>query len=380
VLINKLTNPKGKFLVTAALCALVSACTPAPNTQQAEVASAKESEHYSMEDFSKVEKIDAHVHANDKDRSFLDQAQTDNFKLLSINVDYPDFPAIALQRDVALHLQGLNSQHFAFAATFSMDSWHTADWQGNVIEDIDLAVRQGAKAVKVWKNIGMTYKNSQDELVMIDDHSFDPIFAHMQSKGLPLIGHQGEPKNCWLPLVKMTVNNDRHYFAAHPEYHMFLHPEFPSYEEQMAARNRMLAKNTQLPFMGAHMASLEWSVDELAKFFENNPKAVADIAARSGQIQYQSQQDRDKVREFFIKYQDRILYATDLTHNPGREPDEFKQEVHNKWRQDWKYLNTSESLQVPEVDGEITGLALPKVVVNKIYRLNAQRFFGLKTN
>jgi predicted TIM-barrel fold metal-dependent hydrolase len=215
---------------------------------------------------------------------------------------------------------------------------------------------------------------------MIDDTFFDPLFKYLSENRIPLLAHLGEPKNCWLPLEEMSVNNDRQYFAAHPEYHMYLHPEFPSYEDQMHARDNMLSKHPKLHFMGAHMASLEWSVDELAKFFERNPNAVADIAARSGQIQYQSHLDHNKVIEFFIKYQDRILYATDLAHKPDREPEEFKQEVQNKWRQDWKYLNTSETLQVPEVDGEIKGLALPKSVIDKIYRLNAQRFFGLKTD
>lgn len=373
-------NTKAIMLAATVLCALVSACSPTPNTQQTGAAGAKESEHYSMQDFSKVEKIDAHVHVNVKDHSFLDQAKIDNFTLLSINVDYADFPAIQIQREVAVYFQALDKQHFAFASTFSMQNWGATDWHTNVIQDIDLAIEQGAKAVKVWKNIGMTFKNSADEWVMIDDPSFDPIFKHMSSKNLPLIGHQGEPRNCWLPLDEMTVNNDRQYFAVHPEYHMYLHPEFPSYQDQMDSRNRMLANNANLPFMGAHMASLEWSVDELATFFETNPKTTADIAARSGQIQYQSQLDHKKVRDFFIKYQDRILYATDIAHNPGRDPEEFKQEVRDKWLQDWKYFNTSEVLHVPEVDGDIKGLALPKSVIDKIYRLNAQRFFGLKTN
>ncbi|MEP1448586.1 MAG: amidohydrolase family protein [Paraglaciecola sp.] len=355
---------------------LLAACSDAHSPSAPE----QQSDHYTMLDYAKLAKIDAHVHANSSDRSFLEQAKLDNFTLLSINVDYPDFPSIAEQRKVALQLKQLDEEQFQFASTFSMDNWQHENWQETVIEDIDLAIKQGAKAVKVWKNIGMSHRDAKGDLVMIDHPSFAPIFEHMKNNNLPLVGHQGEPKNCWLPLEEMTVNNDRQYFAAHPEYHMYLHPEFPSYEDQMQARDTMLVKNPQLRFMGAHMASLEWSVDELAEFFERNPLAVADMAARSGQIQYQSVLDRYKVREFFIKYQDRILYATDLTHNPGRDPEAFKQEVRNKWHQDWKYLSTSEVLQVPEVDGVIKGLALPKSVINKIYRRNAQRFFDLTTH
>jgi hypothetical protein len=36
---------------------------------------------------------------------------------------------------------------------------------------------------------------------------------------------------------KMTVRSDKSYFSANPQYHMFLHPEYPSYEDQINARD-----------------------------------------------------------------------------------------------------------------------------------------------
>ena len=73
---------------------------------------------------------------------------------------------------------------------------------------------------------------------------------------MTLLGHQGEPKNCWLPLDQMTVNSDREYFKAHPQYHMYLQPDMPSYERQMAVRDAMLARHPGLKFVGVHMASI----------------------------------------------------------------------------------------------------------------------------
>lgn len=338
-------------------------------------ACAKPAENYTMEDFAKIEKIDAHVHAHADNPAFLEQALADNFRLLTINVDYPDFPPIEEQQRVAVKFLQEYPGRIAFAATFPMEGWDEPGWPEQVIRRLDGAVAQGAIAVKVWKNIGMDFRDQAGNLVMIDDAKFDPIFAHLQTKNIPLIGHQGEPKNCWLPIEEMTVNNDKEYFKNHPQYHMYLHPEFPSYEDQMAARDRMLEKNRELRFMGAHLASLEWSVEELAKFLDRFPNAVADMAARMGQVQYQSQREREKVRNFFIKYQDRILYATDLTHSPEADPQQFKQEVHEKWLTDWKYLNTAEMMAAPEVDGEFQGLALPKKVIDKIYHINARKTF-----
>ena len=40
----------------------------------------------------------------------------------------------------------------------------------------------------------------------------------------------------------MTVNNDRDYFKNNPQYHMFLHPEYPSYDDQINAREPRSSK------------------------------------------------------------------------------------------------------------------------------------------
>ena len=343
-----------------------------------DVYSATSSSHYTMDDYYTIQKIDAHVHANSASTAFIEQAQQDNIKLLSVNVDYPDFPNIDKQATIAQKFAKTYPEVFYFATTFSMQGSDTPQWQGDVIERIDEAVKEGAIAVKVWKNIGMDYRDQAENLVMIDSPILDPIFNHIQQIDIPLIGHQGEPKNCWLPVSKMTVNNDKQYFAAHPQYHMYLHPEMPSYEKQMQVRNNMLDKHPDMHFMGAHLASLEWSVDQIAAFLDAYPKAVVDMAARMGQIQYQSNLDREKVRNFFIRYQDRILYATDLTHSPEASDAQLKQEVHKKWLEDWKYLNTDLSMEVPEVDGKIIGLALPKEVINNLYFANTKHFFNIE--
>jgi hypothetical protein len=331
--------------------------------------------HYTMADFSRVEKIDAHVHMNSEDRAFLEQAQSDNFKLLTINVDYPDFPPFHEQRQIAVRFFEEYPSEVAYASTFAMSGWDNPDWNQRVIAHIDSTFAEGAIAVKVWKNIGMDFRDQEGNLVMIDNPRFDPIFSHLREVNSVLIGHMGEPKNCWLPLEEMTVNNDREYFENHPQYHMYLHPEFPSYEEQMAARDRLLDRNPNLTFMGAHLASLEWSVDEIGKFLNRYPAAVVDMAARSGQIQNQSSREWEKVRQFFINYQDRVLYATDMTHEADANPDSFKVEVHEKWLTDWKYLTTDSTMIVPELDESFQGLALPKTVIDKIYYQNARKTF-----
>ncbi len=330
---------------------------------------------YTAADFIRVRKFDAHVHANTDDHRFLDIAAKDGFELLSLNVDYPDFPSLNRQAQVAHRLIAANPQRFHFCTTFSMKGFGGAGWTRNTAHRIDAEMAHGALCVKVWKNIGMVERDGHGRLIMLDDPRFDGVMSHLEAKGIPLVAHQAEPKNCWLPLEAMTTDNDRSYFREHPEYHMYLHPELPSYESLIAARDRFVARHPQLSFVGAHLASLEWSVDELAGFLDTHPNATADLAARMTQVQYQSKSDPGKVRRFFIKYQDRLLYGSDLTENPPVHPGQFAAETDAFWRSDWVYLATSEVQHIEDIKADVKGLSLPKVVIDKIYYANARRVF-----
>lgn len=334
---------------------------------------------YSMADFATVRKFDAHTHVNTLDPGgLLGQAQRDGFEILSINVDYPAFNPMQEQYQMALALQQREPQRFHFAATFSMQDWDSPGWSERAAAHLKDAVGHGARAVKVWKNIGMSFRDRNGKLVMLADPGFDSVWRQIEALGVPVIGHLGEPRNCWLPLEQMTTENDRGYFREHPEYYMYLHPEMPSYQEQIAARDRFLARApARLRFVGAHLASLEWSVDELSRFLDTYPRAVVDLAARMTNVQAQSSERYDAVRAFFIRYQDRILYATDLTQGAGTPPAEVAQEAATRWRSDWKYLATGETQPVEDLRRDVRGLSLPRTVIDKIYYANAQAAFSL---
>jgi len=175
----------------------------------------------------------------------------------------------------------------------------------------------------------------------------------------------------------MTVNNDKQYFKEHPEYHMYLHPDFPSYEDQIRARDNMLKKHPNLHFMGAHLGSLEWSVDELAKHFDMFPNMTVDMAARTCHLEKQAEADWQKVYDFFVKYQDRIIYGTDEGDWVGTEADpvKLKEKVHSVWARDWEFLSSGDTLTSWEVNGKFKGLKLPKEVLEKIYYKNAVKWF-----
>ncbi len=338
-------------------------------------AAAQDGARYTVADYAKVPKIDVHMHLHNAESGFIEAARRQNFRVLTINVDYPDFPPIDEQLRVASALHAVFPTVVAFAGTFPVDDSGQPGWAERTERRIDQAVSQGAVGIKVWKNIGMSLRDSGGRLVMIDAPRFAPVFDYLAARGIPLLGHQGEPHNCWLPLDQMTVNNDREYFKAHPQYHMALHPEMPTWEDQIGARDRMLAAHPALHFVGMHMASLERDVDELAAFLDRFPDAVVDVAARIGQLQYQSQRDREKVRRFVIRYQDRLLYGSDLSQEPGEAGSTMAEETGKVWRQHWRYFVSADTFRVPELDRPVQGLALPASVVDKLYRVNAEKAF-----
>jgi len=366
----------GALLIGA--IALLAACTePKPEPRATPAPPAR----YSMEDFKNVRKLDAHVHVNVPSTALLEQAREDHFELMSINVDYPDFPSLADQRAAALAQVNAQESYkparFHWATTFSMQGFGQSGWADRVNASIATDAAQGAKAVKIWKNVGMSEKDARGQLIMLDDAAISPVADQVEKLGITLIGHQGEPHNCWLPLEQMTVGNDREYFRNHPQYHMYLHPEMPSYEEQIGARDRFVAAHPKLRFVGAHLGSLEYDVDRIAAFLDRFAGTSVDMAERLGQVQYQSVRDYEKVRNFFIKYQDRLLYATDLTLNPGDDPQEFKRHAHEVWTRDWRYLATDETQRVAVIEADVRGLALPREVIDKVYYQNAVRAFAL---
>lgn len=335
---------------------------------------------YTEEDFSSVLKIDSHIHINNDDGVFEDQAAKDNFLLITLNVDHGDSANIRRQYDYAVSSAKRFPGKVFYGPTFLFDTagWGSESWSSKIINQLESDISEGAVTVKIWKNIGMTVRDRSGRFIMVDDPALDPVIEFIKNKGLPITGHLGEPRNCWLPLDQMTVRSDSNYFASNPQYHMYLHPEYPSYEDQIKARDRMLEKHPDLVFIGCHLGSLEWNVDSLAARLDRYPNMAVDMSARICHLQYQSASDRKKVRDFCIKYQDRLLYGTDAGYSEGGNPDNFRKRMHDTWLDDWRYFTTSDVMSSGTFNGVFKGLKLPKRVIDKIYRENAVRWYKLK--
>jgi len=331
-------------------------------------------QYYGIEDFESVRKFDIHIHINTEEIFFVEQAQTDNFQFLDIVDDRPfGLPMDEQQKIAMLHLKNF-SKRMAVATTFPVKDWGNDDWSENTITGLKKSFSDGAIAVKIWKNIGMDLRDENGKFIMVDDVRLDPILDYLVANNIPLLGHNGEPRDCWLPLDEMTFSQG--YYGSHPEYHMYLHPEYPSYQDQIDARDNILQKHPNLTFMGAHLGSLEWSLDELTKRLDKFPNMHVDLT-RMSNLKLHTFNNRQKTREFFIKYQDRLIYGTDSQINASTNSAEFKKNIHDRWVREWKFYVTDDKISL-EKFGELEGLKLPTEVVDKIYAKNALRILGLQ--
>ena len=337
----------------------------------------EKSKYYLIDDFKKIPKTDVHLHVNTLNKKYMGFISQYNFRVVSPNVDAGI--SIDEQLQTASALKKSWPGKFVFLGTFTVDDFGEQGFTDNVIKRIDHCKNAGASGIKIWKNVGMTLKDSFDEYVMIDDPRLDSIFIFMVENKIPVMGHMGEPRNCWLPLHEMNDSSNYRYYKSHPEYHMYLHPEAPSYKDQIDARDNLLNKFPDLIFTAAHLGSLEWDVDEIAKRLDRFPNMNIDLSARIAHLQYQSIIDYDKVRNFMIKYQDRIMYGTDITINENQtDPDAILQRLLDRWQSNWSYLATDVTQEINDITQPVKGLKLPKEVIDKIYNTNADYFFNVR--
>jgi predicted TIM-barrel fold metal-dependent hydrolase len=213
-----------------------------------------------------------------------------------------------------------------------------------------------------------------------DDPLLDPVYAHLASRRKPLLAHLAEPREAWLPLDPKGVHYG--YYSQNPQWHLYGKPEYPSHARLMDARDHILAKHPTLVVIGAHIGSLEYDVDEVAKRLDTYPNFHVEVSARTRDL---TRQPTSKVRAFFVKYQDRIMYGVDRSWRPYRTPSvtptdadrqKFAVDLEAQYRRDWAYYAGSGSIAYG--DDKVEALALPPDVLEKFYSTNARRLIGVK--
>lgn len=317
-----------------------------------------------------VHPVDAHAHVFVDDPSV--RSLLDRLDLRFVNVTVVDpyergYEQEESQRKLALEVARGAAGRAPWVSTFDPKDWESPGFAGRAIRHLDETFRQGAIGVKIYKTIGMELQSRAGRYVMPDDPVFSPILDAIAARGKTLYAHIAEPIGAWKPLD--PSDPDSEYYRAIPKWHMYGHPERPQKNTILAARDRMLGQHPKLRVVGCHLGSMEEDVDEIAKRLDQYPNFAVDTAAR---VTHLALQDREKVRAFMLRYQDRVLYGTDDALMPGDDGAAKARRWQADLERDWKFFATSD--QVEYMNKAVKGLALPLPVVRKIFHENVARW------
>lgn len=314
--------------------------------------------------------IDAHAHVFVDSPTVLALLDRMNMRFVNITVVDPydkGFETVEPQQKAAIAVARGAKGRAPWVATFDVADFQKPGFAASVIAQLQASFREGAIGVKIYKTIGMDLRRRDGKYVMPDDPAFAPILDAIATSGKTLYAHIAEPAGSWKAYD--SSDPDSGYYRDNPLWQMYGKPGRPAKATIIAARDRMIAQHPKLRIVGCHLGSNEEDVDEIAKRLDKFPNYVVDTAAR---VTHLALQPREKVRNFLITYQDRILYATDDGAMPGNDVDARIKYWQSDIERHFKYFATGESVEF--MGHSVHGLDLPEPVVRKIFRLNAEKW------
>jgi predicted TIM-barrel fold metal-dependent hydrolase len=317
----------------------------------------------------KLNPIDAHVHFFVSSPALGETLERLNFRFVNITVLDPysgGYETMAPQHQICAELVRATGGRAAWVSSFDPRGLEDPEFASRTIALLEETFRQGAVGVKIYKAIGMELRKKSGEYVLPDDPALAPILDAIAARGKTLCAHLAEPAAAWKSL---NPTDPDYYYKNNPQWHTAGHPDRPSKTSILEARDRLLARHPKLRVIGCHLGSMEEDVEEMAKRLARYPNFAVDTG---GRVAHLALQDRNKVRQVLLKYQDRILYATDDLILPGGDVGASLLRWSTDLERDWKYFATAETL---EISGrKVQGLALPKTVLQKIYRGNVLKW------
>ncbi|MGH9754580.1 MAG: amidohydrolase family protein [Blastocatellia bacterium] len=304
---------------------------------------------------AKFPMVDIHSHHSNLSPEYVDKLirEMDSINLRVI-VNLSGGSGERLKQTVAA-MKGRYPDRFVVFANLSSNDLNEPGFGKRAAARLEEDVKNGAQGLKIFKNVGMDMKYGNGERVKVDDPEFDPVWEMCGRLKIPVLIHTAEPSAFFDPIDKY---NER--WLELKQFPNRARPaeKYPSFETLMEERNRMLAKHPKTTFILAHMGYHGNDLARLGKLFDTYPNAYVDIAAVLAEFGRQPYFARD----FFIKYQDRILFGKDI-YAPSEYPYYFRV---METRDDYiEYYRRRHAFW------RLYGLYLPDDVLKKIYYKNA---------
>jgi predicted TIM-barrel fold metal-dependent hydrolase len=322
-----------------------------------------------LPNFRALEPIDTHAHVFAADPAFVAMLKKLNLHILDVlvvNDMTPGHDDLAKLKQEAWDVAHNGEGHVALCTTFDPYSFAQQDYAQNALRGLNEDFANGAIAVKLWKNVGMEIKDANGKYLMPDDPVFEPIFEDIQAQGKTLLAHVADPDSGWQkPNPKSP---DYEYYRDNPKAYMYGKSGAPKKEEILRARDHVLEKNPSLRVVGAHLGSMESNLTDLGTHLDRYPNFAVDLAAR---MPYFEMRSRETMIAFITKYQDRLIYGTDIEFSG--EPNQSVVKLEDVYANDYRYFATNDIVLYK--DKPVQGLNLPATILRKLYHDNAVKWF-----
>ena len=245
-------------------------------------------------------------------------------------------------------------------------------WPARTAAELERAFLAGAAGLKINKVLGLDLKNADGTYIQADDKRFDPIWEMAAKHSKPVMIHISDSYGRFLPIGPENERYEAGLWRSSPEGNYYKTGQ-PTNDVIEKARENMHARHPKTRFVNAHVAMLYYDMDKVTALLDKYPNADVEISAA---VQDLGRAPR-LIREFFLKYQDRIFFGSDG--NPGRGVEEF-------WIPHWRFLETYDEhfdhpAQIRSPTGaplhgrwRISGIGLPDAVLRKVYYGNALKY------
>ena len=231
-------------------------------------------------------------------------------------------------------------------------------WGEGAVKQLEADIKAGAVGVgEISKSFGLSIRKPDGSRLRIDDPELDPIWDAFARLDKPVFIHTAEPQEFFQPL---DYHNERWLELALFPSRRNNQPGHVTFEELITERNNVYKKHPKTRFIAAHFG---WHANDLkraAALLDTFPNVTLELGA----VLYDFGRQPRAAREFFIKYQDRILFGKDAF-----QPDEYPYY--------WRVFETKDEYFDYYRDyhafWKLYGMDLPDAVLKKVYYKNALR-------
>lgn len=341
---------------------------------------------------NRLPRIDVHMHIGPdgitRALQLMDKWGIDG--AVNLSGMYPGKPQFALETQLAAAKKA-NGRIAVFAnADFGRAlRFHKNDYGQYMADQLVESKRLGAVGFKIPKGLGLGYPRADlKDLLAVDDPGLDPLFQKAGELNLPIAIHTGDPKAFWLPSNPKNERWDE--LKAHPAWAFSgqspAGKPWPAWAALYAQFERRVARHPKTTFIGVHFGNAPEEPDRVARMLTRYPNLYIDTAARVPEI---GRHDPTRMRAFFEKFQDRVLFGTDtgigesqedmMYGSNGADPPTLKDED-RFFSATYRYFETRDrKFEHPTpIQGRwtIDGLGLPDAILRKLYFDNAARVIG----